>query len=98
MDGELLSRQLSIRKSRPALYVQVGIWSLGFLFFCFFIHKTFLILSVLAGEHFLWDRKGEENPLVNIISTEQPVFKDHDKKANRHYVIIHPSLYMSAFQ
>lgn len=98
MDGELLSRQLSIRKSRPALCVQVGIWSLDFLFFRFSFIKTFLILSILAGEHFLWDRKGEENPLVNIISTEQPVSKDHDKKANRYYVIIHPSFYMSAFQ
>lgn len=79
--------------------MQVGIsFFLRFPFLLFFIHKTFLILRVLAREHFLWDRKGEENPLVNIISTEQPVLKDHDKKANRYYVITHPSFYMSAFQ
>lgn len=78
--------------------MRAGIWSFGFLPFCFsFIKTSSLILSVLAREPFLWDRRGEENPLVNIISTKQPVFKDHDKKANRYYVITHPSLCMSAF-
>lgn len=83
MVGELLSRQLIIRRSRPAFLCASWHLIFRFLFLLFFIHKTFLILSVLAREHFLWDRKGEENPLVNIISTEQPVFKDHDKKGKQ---------------
>lgn len=85
-------------KSRPAFICKLAFDPQVFFFFCFSFIKPFLILSVLAREHFLWDRREEENPLVNIISTEQPVFTDHDKKANR-VLCHHPSInfYVSSF-